>query len=389
MGFYLVFTYTFCFLLVFLSPLDNNRISSVQLRGSTKSYYTSQSLSLKTTIPSAIWFALILVLIIILGMRGVATGDYYAYSDLFLSVNSGYTIVHPEKSNYLFDWLCRIVFLLGGSFNLVFLVSACITIVFFSKGLQYTCTNRFLFLALFLLSFQYYDLFNIVRQGIVDSIGFYVLCRVLYGSSIGVKKRVFFFLLLCFCSLVHTTGIFFVLLFLIICFRKKEVPLLFEIALLVLVSVISSFLASNESFSNMLTIVFGATWRAGKYNVEMELGAREIGEGIVGIVIWILYRFKSNTREQKWLGFLTWAFVTTRFMTTNIRIMYRIADCLVPFYLLALLDLPSLFTDRIVKILIRCFSFLFYVIFFYFKVKGYTSFHGYFMINPAELFMAV
>lgn len=111
-------------LLITFSHYDSKRVRLVH-RGIIEN--SRHTISLNTVI----WLLVSITLIIVLGFRDIRTGDYEAYINLFKTVNSSKTIIHPEKSNYLFDWLCRIVYLIGGSANLVFVFSAIITIVFF------------------------------------------------------------------------------------------------------------------------------------------------------------------------------------------------------------------------------------------------------------------
>ncbi len=389
MLFYLVFTYSITVFLILFASRDNIRIKEISTN--PNNIYTGKiifgSKYRNLPISSIVWGGVLVVLIIVLGMRNVQTGDSQAYQNLFEVVNAGSSIIHPPKSNFLYDWLCRIVYLTGGSNNAVFLIVAVITLLFFSKGLKYSLANRFLYISLFMLSFQYYDLFNIVRQGIVDAIGFYAVCRVLYEEDNGDKKNtVFTTILLLISCLMHVTGVVFVLLYLLIKIYRKKIPFLLEVIILILYYGISSYLASSEVLSDLLGRFFGATWRAGKYNVDMQLGLRELGEGVVAVAVWIFYNYKYKTFAQKWLGFLTWCFAISRFMSSNFRILYRIADCFIPFFLLALLELPCMVEKKKIKRVIYISEFVFYICFFYFKIKGYTSYHGYNILSIEGLF---
>lgn len=187
--------------------------------------------------------------------------------------------------------------------------------------------------------------------------------------------------------LIHTTGALFIALYFYIkCFYSRSQSLVIESIILVFATVISAFLATNTFVSNVLSSIFGATWRVGKYNIEMQLGVREIGEGVLGIFIWLFYRIKCKSQIDKWCGFLTWLFVLTRFMTINFRIMYRVADCFIVFFLVAALRLAASFEKKKIAILLNSLIIVFYAVFFFFKIKGYTSFHGYKLISFFDLF---
>lgn len=385
MSFYLLYTYSIVFLTLLFSQYDSARIVEVnsgivlsEKRDRRRLYIRRDDL---------IWGLIIFSLIVVLGMRGYFTYDSFNYERLFRTINSGSTIIHPEKSNFLFDWICRLVYLVGGTANLMFFVVALLTIFFLCRALRYIGVNRYLFIAFYLLSFQYYDLFNIVRQGLAIAIGFYCISKLIYKNENDLTTSWLEIIYLLCATLLHWSALVPLSLWIVLKIKKEfRIPLWLGISVLALSIAIAGYFATNSSLSSILSSIFGASWREGKYNIGLELGVREIGEGLLGIVVWLIFYFKGKTRTDNTLGSFAWLFFVSRFMTINFFILYRVNYYFYPLLFCAMLKTPDILESKWQKWLVMILYFLFYIVFFFFKIKGYTSFYGYYMVGIGELF---
>lgn len=319
---------------------------------------------------SLLWSTVIISLVIILGFRGIFTVDSYVYEIGFRIINASETITYHY--NFLYDWINRFTYLIGGNIHTVFFISSVITLYFVNKGVKNIEYDRYLYITLFLLTFQYFDLFNIVRQGISMSIFFYA-SKFIHEKN---AKKYFWFSLLA--ILFHYSAIIMLPLYFI---GRRKIPYSIMLSSLLLAYFGGGWLAN----SSLLERLFGSLWHE-SYIKQFDYALITVSEVIIAMVILFFKdRLISNEKDNMYINF-TWLFALFRISAANLFILHRFSKYFIYFYIISLLMSTKLFKDRRIKLLVLTIVFLFYELWFFFYMRGYKTYHPYSIMDFFAVF---
>lgn len=354
MTFYMTMANIFLCLAIVKSYIPNIKYKS--FRGKIKSI-------------SIIWAVILLALIVILGFRDIFTVDSYVYRSAFNYINSSNEIVRTFEVSY--DWLNRFVYLLGGNVHNVFFIASLLSIVFLAKGLKDVEYNRYLFIVFYLLTFQYFDLFNIVRQGISMSIFFYA------SKYIYMRKWKNYMLLTAVAISFHYSALIMLPVYFIGNRRISFAKMIFSVGTFY-------FLTMFLNQTDILSLIFKGLWRE-NYSGEFELAFITIAEIIIAFVV-LFFKDKlcKNEKDNLYLN-LTWLFILFRVGATELFIIHRFSKYFINFYIISLLMFSGILRNRNIKIIIQMGVLFFYQLWFYFYMSNYESFHPYSIVPISKM----
>lgn len=314
------------------------------------------------------WLVMILSMIVVLGLRDVATADTLAYSRGFSLMQSGDYNSSYFSYNILYILINKLAISIGGNVHTVYLICACISIIFLALGLEKIDCNKYLYLALFLLTFQFYDQFNIIRQGVAMSISFFALNAFLLEKK-NFKIYVAFIII---APLFHLSAIVMIPVYFIV---QRKIP--FSVMLATIAGVF--FLSSFISRLPIIHSIFKSIWTE-IYSSQFDYALITVSEVVIAMVI-IAFRKKIAYNETDNIILnLTFLFPLFRMGAANFFILHRISKYFIYYYILALLMSPRI-AKKEHNYIIYIFVFAFYILWFFFYIRGYESFHHYRMID--------
>lgn len=320
-----------------------------------------------------IWGIMILSSIIVLGLRDVQTYDTLAYSRGFDLMKSGDYQSSYFSYNILYILINQLAIAIGGNVHMVYFICACLSIFFLVLGLEQVECNKYLFLVLYMLTFQFFDQFNIIRQGVAMSISFFAFNAFLLKT----RNFKFYFIFIVIAALFHLSVI--VMLPIYFISTKK---ILYPVMVLSVAGVyLFSGLLSRIPF---ITYIFGSIWSE-SYVTSFDYALITLSEVFIALAI-IAFRKKIAIDEKDNVILnLVFFFPLFRMGAAQFFILHRLSKYFINYYIFALLMIPRL-EKRGHDYIIYMFIFIFYFLWFFFYMMGYESFHPYKMISFKALF---
>ena len=141
---------------------------------------------------------------------------------------------------------------------------------------------------------------------------------------------------------------------------------------------IVAFIGSDWlSNSNIVARIFSNEKVLEYYTGSFEFALITISEILIVVVILLFKdRLIMNSKDNMYIN-LTWLFALFRISAANFFILHRLSKYFIYFYIISLLMSTKLFKDRRIKVIFIASIFLFYELWFYFYMRGYSTFHPY------------
>lgn len=302
-------------------------------------------------------FILLFLLFIFLALRGDFFSDYIGYYSGFILIEKGYDVIVFAD---LFYYLNLIVISLNLDFQWVLIISGAITFFFMYLGLRNFKYSKYMFIILWVLTFQYVDIFNIVRQGISMSIFFYSF------KFIKNKQLFLYIIFTLLATFFHYSSVIFVFAYFI---GNSKLSFYKMCVIFIITYFITIFFSSN---SEILETILGELWSS-YYVTTFDFALITISEVILAsFILFFSKRIIKNSEDKIIINF-TFLFVLFRIVASDFFILHRFTKYFINFYIIGILMMVRLFRksdkSRVYTIIVAG-----YFIWYFFWMIGYPEY---------------
>lgn len=323
---------------------------------------TNNNINIYTYKKFNLWFVLVLILSLVIGLRYKVGADYLSYLDSYNKYKQGYNL----SFEFGYEMLNKISIYMGFGYTFVLLASSFITNFFIIKTIKDKSNNFFLSIVILFGSGFIIFQTNGIRQAIAISLIFY---SIRYIERNNVWKFILFSIL---ASLFHLSALIMVPFYWLSKIELKKISLI----LILSGSIIIMFLNLNEVISffiNLLPDFFYKNYINYIFSnpSRVNTGIRIIFESILFFVI--ILNLKANIKRNKLKNILfnlTFYGIILRNIIGKYWGLNRI-----PFYFLIFqiilipLIIKDLSINKYFKILIIIFVLLYYIFMFFYEVN--------------------
>ncbi|MFW6008878.1 MAG: EpsG family protein [archaeon] len=300
------------------------------------------------------------LLIIMVGFRYNVGADYNSYVNYFenLNVNNPFDYSKFEPAYTFINYIIKQN---GWGVEIVFLVSAFITLFFVYKTLNSYSKIYSFSLFLFLVDGGYSNICNLVRQGVAISLFFFSVKYIIE------KKFYIYVFLIVIASLFHYSALFLIPVYFIADynFSRKIYFFIYFISLLFLFTNIIYYLAD---FISPFLFDYGRYLESEYFTrvTQVDTGLGFLFHNIVGIIL-IFFKNKIVKKDDKNIYFFNLYFISlcTNLIFYRVYILLRMVKYFTWFKFLVLDKFILCFNKNSRKIVLFLIFILYYIIFMY------------------------